>query len=201
MGIIEIILLAVGLSMDAFAVSIFEGVSLRKDGLAIGFVTALAFGIFQGVMPLIGWFLGSGFSALLDQYAHWIAFALLAAIGIKMVIDGIRGEDHEKKSPAEGDDGSHHNNKLNGSKVIEIIMLAVATSIDALAAGVTFAFLDVNVWLACSIIAITTFALSMAGILIGRRFGVRFERPAEIIGGVVLIGIGVKAVIEHFLTS
>lgn len=203
MGIIEIILLAIGLSMDAFAVSVFEGVSLRKDGLLIGFITALSFGIFQGAMPLLGWLLGSGFSSLLDQYAHWIAFALLAIIGIKMIVDGIRGEEHEHPHMKnDGDDESKQaNNKLNGAKIIEILMLSVATSIDALAAGVTFAFLDVNVWLACSVIAFTTFLLSMLGILIGRSFGARFEKPAQIIGGLVLLGIGIKTVIEHFLSS
>lgn len=182
--------------MDAFAVAICKGLGMKRIDYRQAFVIAFAFGFFQALMPLIGWLLGASFEYFITPIDHWIAFFLLAFIGGKMLYDGIRGENEAAYDEAsEGAGGSSPANQKLDLK--ELLMLAIATSIDALAVGITFAFLGVNIWLAITIIGITTFCLSFIGVVIGNQFGSRFERPATIIGGCVLILIGLKILLEH----
>lgn len=181
MGIIELLVLAVGLSMDAFAVSVCKGLTLKKMDWKKAVIAGLYFGGFQALMPTIGYLLGIQFSHLIGNFDHWIAFILLTIIGINMI--------RESRSESE---------KLNDSfSVRTMLLLAVATSIDALAVGVTFAFLNVNIIPAVTIIGITTFAFSVVGIKIGNVFGQKYKSKAELAGGVILILIGLKILIEH----
>lgn len=183
MGIIEILLLGVSLSMDAFAVSICKGLSMKKIDWKKAIVIGLYFGLFQALMPTIGYFLGTAFESFVTNIDHWIAFFLLAIIGGKM-IKGAFGENNKE----------NHNDSIDFNTMI---ILAIATSIDALAVGITFAFFDVNIVLAVSLIGITTFLISLIGVKIGNRFGAKFEKKAQITGGIVLILIGVKILVEH----
>lgn len=185
MGIIELLLIAVGLSMDAFAVAICKGLGMRRLNMRQAVVIALFFGGFQAFMPLIGWALGSQFAQLVTPVDHWIAFGLLVFIGSKMLWDAF----HE-----DGEDDDAADAPLNFK---ELTMLAVATSIDALAVGVTFAFLQVDIVFAVLFIGITTFVLSLAGVAVGYQFGSRWEKPSTIAGGIVLIAIGCKILLEH----
>lgn len=189
MGIIELALIGVGLSMDAFAVSICKGLSMKKVDVKYMIVLAIFFGGFQALMPTLGWFLGSRFQQYITAVDHWIAFILLVAIGGKMLWDVIkeRGEETEDVCP----DVSM---KID---LKEIFMLAIATSIDALAVGITFAFLQVKLLSAVSLIGCITFGFSIAGVLIGNVFGSKFKDKATILGGLILIGIGVKILLEH----
>ena len=181
MGIIELFLFAVSLSMDAFAVSVCKGLSVKTLRPRHGVIAGLYFGGFQALMPLIGWLLGRQFEGLIKSVDHWVAFVLLALIGANMVRESF-GKDEE----------------VNDSFSFKTMLpLAVATSIDALAVGVTFAFLDVAVVPAVSFIGVTTFLFSAAGLKIGRLFGAKYKSRAELLGGVVLIGIGLKILIEH----
>lgn len=186
MGVVELFLIAVGLSMDAFAVSVCKGLSMKRIIWSQTVVIALFFGVFQALMPLLGYFLGTTFSAFVEPIDHWITFILLAAIGVKMIWDGVHDE-----AEAEADETS------NQLRIGELVMLAVATSIDAFAVGCSFAFNSVNIWEAISIIGITTFVLSLIGVMLGHGFGTRYNRPATIFGGVVLILIGLKTLLEH----
>lgn len=187
MGFIELFVIGVGLSMDAFAVAVCKGLGMKMVNWRHAFVIALMFGGFQGLMPLIGWALGSQLTSLIEPVDHWIAFILLVFIGGKMLWDAFRGDDGcETCGCAE--------EKLD---MRELLMMAVATSIDALAVGVTFAFLGVNVMAAVVVIGVTTFALSFVGVVAGNRFGARFEKPATVAGGVVLVLIGLKILLEH----
>ena len=177
----ELFLIAVGLSADAFAVAICKGLSVKKLKAKQALLTGLYFGGFQAFMPLIGFWLGSRFQSLITSVDHWIAFILLALIGFNMI--------KESRGCAE---------ELNDSfKFSEMLPLAVATSIDALAVGITFAFLQVNITGAVSMIGVTTFVLSILGIWIGNRFGAKYKSKAECFGGVVLILIGIKILLEH----
>ena len=186
-GFIELLVIGVGLSMDAFAVAVCKGLGMKMVNWRHAFVIALMFGGFQGLMPLIGWALGSQLTSLIEPVDHWIAFILLVFIGGKMLWDAFRGDDGcETCGCAE--------EKLD---MRELLMMAVATSIDALAVGVTFAFLGVNVMAAVVVIGVTTFALSFVGVVVGNRFGARFEKPATVAGGVVLVLIGLKILLEH----
>ena len=186
-GFIELFVIGVGLSMDAFAVAVCKGLGMKMVNWRHAFVIALMFGGFQGLMPLIGWALGSQLTSLIEPVDHWIAFILLVFIGGKMLWDAFRGDDGcETCGCAE--------EKLD---MRELLMMAVATSIDALAVGVTFAFLGVNVMAAVVVIGVTTFALSFVGVVAGNRFGARFEKPATVAGGVVLVLIGLKILLEH----
>ena len=186
MGFIELFLTGVGLSMDAFAVAVCKGLGMKRLDARQALLIALFFGGFQALMPLAGWVLGSGFQSLIEPVDHWVAFALLAFIGGKMLLDGIRGEgDGEPSGEARALD------------IRELLMLAIATSIDALAVGITFAFLQVDIAPSVALIGATTFALSLAGVAVGHLFGARFERPATIVGGAVLILIGAKILLEH----
>ena len=184
MGFAELFFIAVGLSMDAFAVSLCKGLNMRVFHKKYTLLIALFFGGFQALMPLIGWLLGTQFSRYITDFDHWIAFALLCFIGGKMVLEAVRNTQEEAP-------------KEESLRLKELLMLSVATSIDALAAGVTFAFLQVHIFYAISLIGVTTFVLSLAGVAIGNRFGIRFKSKAELIGGIVLILMGVKILLEH----
>ena len=195
MGFAELFLIGVGLSMDAFAVSICKGLGMKRVNYRHALVIALFFGGFQALMPVIGWLLGSQFASLVTSVAHWIAFGLLAFIGGKMLWDALSQGGSDSEGEADAKAKAAHD-RLD---VRELLMLAVATSIDALAVGVTFAFLDVNIGAAVGIIGVTTFALSLVGVVVGNRFGARYEKPSTSLGGLVLIAIGVKTVLEHYL--
>lgn len=186
MGIVELLLIAVGLSMDAFAVSICKGLGMKKVNLKVAFVLALFFGGFQALMPLIGWALGSQFLWLISPIDHWIAFVLLAVIGGKMLWEALHDE--------EGEDDGKPADKIN---LGEFFILAVATSIDALAVGISFAALAVDIVPSILIIGVVTFCFTIAGVFVGNFFGSRYEKPASIVGGVVLILIGLKILLEH----
>ena len=180
MGFAELLLIAVGLSMDAFAVSICKGLSLKKLEARHAALVGLYFGGFQALMPVIGWALGYRFKGLIESVDHWIAFGLLTVIGLSMIREA--GQKEELS-----DDLSFK----------AMLPLAVATSIDALAVGVTFAFLQVRILPAASLIGVTTVLLSALGVYIGHLFGLRYKAKAEIAGGVILILIGVKILLEH----
>lgn len=182
MKLFEIVLIAFGLAMDAFAVSVCKGISMKKIDYKKAIIIGLYFGIFQGLMPVIGYLFGINFQALISNIDHWIAFILLAIIGGKMI------------SEAFGDDSDEINDDLS---IKTMLILAIATSIDALAIGITFAFLNVNIITSSLIIGIITFILSVIGVKIGARFGDKFGKRAEIIGGIILILIGVKILFEH----
>lgn len=184
MGLIELICIAVGLSMDAFAVAICKGLSLRKCTWQKQSVVGIYFGVFQAGMPLLGYLLGIQFKEMITSIDHWIAFILLSIIGLNMIKEGVSKEEIS-------------NEKTDRLEVKEMLGLAVATSIDALAVGVTFAFLQVNIIPAVCIIGITTYILSAAGVKIGNIFGVRYKSKVEIAGGVILICMGVKILMEH----
>ena len=187
MGFVELFLIGVGLSMDAFAVSICKGLGMKRLNMGQALVIGLFFGGFQALMPLIGWALGTQLADFITPIDHWIAFILLALIGGKMLFDAFRGDD-------EGGAGEPKDTRLD---LKELLMLAIATSIDALAVGITFAFLQVAIVPSITIIGLTTFVISFAGVAVGHFFGARFEKPATIVGGVVLILIGVKILLEH----
>lgn len=186
MGFAELFLIGVGLSMDAFAVSVCKGLNMRgKVNFKHAGVIALFFGGFQALMPLIGYFLGIGFEKYITKIDHWIAFLLLGFIGGKMIVEAIKEWNAEDKQEED---------KLD---IKELFILAVATSIDALAVGITFAFLSVNIWSAISIIGVTTFVLSIIGVVIGNKFGSRYKSKAELVGGIILVLMGIKILLEH----
>ena len=187
MGFVEIFLIGVGLSMDAFAVSVCKGLGMHRVNYAHALVIALFFGVFQGLMPVIGWLVGSAFAVYVTAVDHWIAFALLAFVGGKMLWDAFHDEGEE-----EDDETSTQRLDLR-----ELFMLAIATSIDALAVGITFAFLRVDIVMSVGLISATTFVLALAGVVVGHRFGARYEKAATIAGGIVLVLIGTKILLEH----
>lgn len=183
MGLGELFLLAIGLSMDAFAVSICKGLASKKAGLLEMGSCGIWFGGFQALMPLIGFFLGTLFSAAIEAFDHWIAFGLLALIGINMLREAFSKEEDESN----GDFGFK-----------TMFVMAIATSIDALAVGVSMALAgNVNIWIAITLIGVITFLTSALGVKIGNIFGDRFEKKAEIAGGVILILLGFKILLEH----
>lgn len=182
MGIIELIVLSIGLAMDAFAVAVCKGLSMSKMKWKNACIIGIYFGLFQAIMPLIGYILGVSFQARICNIDHWIAFILLGIIGLNMIKEAI----------------SKGNEKQNDSiKFKDMLILAVATSIDALAVGITFAFLKVNIWIAISLIGIITFIISLAGVKIGNIFGDKYEKKAEFAGGLILILLGTKILLEH----
>lgn len=183
MGFFEILLTALALSMDAFAVAMCKGLSMRKFRVSHAVLIGLYFGVFQALMPLIGYFLAVNFAEMIEAYDHWIAFVLLGFLGLKMLYDAM-GKDDEN----EVDDAMDFKT---------MFVLSIATSIDALAMGISFAALHVEIFSAVSVIGIATFLLSAIGVKIGSLFGERFKRGAEIAGGIILICIGIKIVIEH----
>lgn len=182
MNFIEILLTGLGLSMDAFAVAICKGLSMKKFNFKKGLIIGLYFGIFQGVMPLIGYLLGTTFESLITNIDHWVAFVLLGLIGGNMIKEAL-----DKKHEASND-------KVN---LKTMLPLAIATSIDALAVGITFVFLKVNILLAVLSIGIITFILSLIGTKIGNVFGNKYEKKAQLLGGIILILIGIKILLEH----
>ena len=186
MTLTELLLISVGLAMDAFAVSVCKGLSMKKIDLKGGVITALFFGVFQGVMPAIGYFLGSRFANVISSFSHWVSFGLLAIIGGKMVFEAIKGDDE--------DEGG----KEYRLDIKELLLLAIATSIDALAVGIVFAAEKTDLFFSVTMIGVITFALSLVGVFIGHKFGSRYEKGAEIAGGFILIGIGVKLLLEGF---
>lgn len=190
MGFVETFLIGVGLSADAFAVAVCKGLGMKKVNWTHALIIALFFGGFQALMPLIGWAAGTQLAAFIAPVDHWIAFGLLVFVGGKMLIDAVRGDDDDCAACADDEQ------KLD---LKELLLLAVATSIDALAVGMTFAFLGVDIWGAVAVIGVTTFVLSFVGVAVGNQFGARFEKPATIAGGVVLILIGCKILAEHLL--
>ncbi len=184
MGFAELFLIGVGLSMDAFAAAICKGLAMPKMRWNRGVVVALFFGGFQALMPLLGWALGRQFEQYITSVDHWIAFLLLGWIGGKMIWDALHGSGEEM--PAQ-----------DALDVKELFVLAVATSIDALAVGITFAFLQVDILPAVALIGCTTFAIALAGVWIGQRFGSRFKDRAALAGGMILCLIGLKILLEH----
>ncbi|MCI6465931.1 MAG: manganese efflux pump MntP family protein [Faecalicatena sp.] len=182
MGFIELFLLAVGLSMDAFAVSVCKGLAMRRITIQKASIVGLWFGGFQALMPLVGYFLGVQFQDKITAIDHWIAFILLGIIGINMVREALSGDCE---------------NTSDSLDVKTMFVLAVATSIDALAVGITFAFLQVEIIPAVSFIGVTTFILSAAGVKIGNVFGTKYKAKAELAGGVILILLGIKILVEH----
>ena len=181
MGIAEIFFISIGLGMDAFAVSVCKGLSMLKMKWKKALIVAIYFGIFQALMPVIGFIFAKNFSNEIININYWIAFILLLIIGINMIIESLKKEE-------KGDDDISFKT---------MIVLAVATSIDALAVGVTFAFLNVNIMLAISLIGIITFIISMIGVKIGNVFGDKYETKAELAGGFILIFLGAKILLEH----
>ena len=186
MSFLELLLVGVGLSMDACAVAICQGLCMPKLNLRHAGVIGLFFGGFQALMPLIGWFLGSQFSGYIQKFDHWVAFVLLAFIGGNMIREAL-GPEEEKTACAVGD-------RLHFK---QLCLMAIATSIDALAVGVTFAFLEVNLVPAVLIIGCTTFGLSVAGVAVGNFFGARYKKRAELTGGLILVLLGAKILLEH----
>ena len=188
MGFLELFLLAVGLSMDAFAVSICKGLAMKKAD-AKGMATCGAwFGGFQGLMPLIGFFLGTLFASAIEAVDHWVAFGLLGIIGFNMLKEAFEKEE-------EGCDCENNDADLS---VKTMFIMAVATSIDALAVGISLAMAgNVNIWIAVALIGITTFILSGVGVKVGSIFGSKFEKKAQLAGGIILICLGTKILLEH----
>ncbi len=181
----ELFLLAVGLSMDAFAVSVCKGLSMKKATLKAGAVCGAWFGGFQALMPLAGYFLGTLFAGAIEAFDHWVAFGLLGIIGINML----------KEAFSKECDCENHNADLS---VKTMFIMAIATSIDAMAVGISLAMAgNVNIYAAVVLIGVTTFLFSAAGVKIGNVFGSRFEKKAQIAGGVILIGLGIKILLEH----
>lgn len=196
MSLIELSLIALGLSMDAAAVSIGKGIQLKRFSPRKALLVALFFGGFQGLMPLIGWLAGVQFASVVEAVAPWIAFAVLTLIGGKMIWEA-RTEENEAEGLAERIEGKAARAR-DPFGLPELFILAIATSIDALAMGVTFAFLGVNILVAAGLIALVTGAISFAAVYVGHRFGARYEQPAEILGGVILVGLGVKMLLAAF---
>ena len=203
MTIWEILIIAIGLAADAFAVSLCKGLSSKQSYLKTGVVCGIWFGAFQGLMPLFGWLLGSTVAAYIDAYKAYISFAVLAFLGGKMIVEAIKDLREGKGCECEccSDDStscSIETQKDSSLAPAIMIAMAVATSIDALAVGVTFGFMpDVNIWFAVAFIGVITFTLSAIGVKIGNVFGCKFKAKAELAGGVILILMGLKILLEH----
>lgn len=183
MKIYEIIVLGIGLSMDAFAVAVCKGLSSEKFTVKNALIVGAWFGIFQALMPLIGYFLGALVTDYIQSFDHWIAFVLLGFIGGKMIYEAVRGEEKKDASVA----------------FWTMLPLAIGTSIDAMAAGITLAISGAKIYLAIAVIGVITFILSVIGVKIGNIFGSKFQKKAEIFGGIVLIALGLKILIEHLI--
>lgn len=184
MSLLTLFITAVGLSMDAFAVSVCKGLAMKKLSVKKAVLIGLWFGGFQALMPTIGYLLGTRFEKYVTSIDHWISFVLLAFIGINMIKEALSGDEDEANDSVD---------------LKTMFLLAVATSIDALAVGVTYAFLQVRIIPAVAFIGVTTFVLSVAGVKIGNVFGLRYKSKAEIFGGIILIVMGAKILAEHLL--
>lgn len=182
MGTIELLLLSVGLAMDAFAVSICKGISMKKMNWKKALIIGLYFGGFQALMPVIGYFLGTAFESIITNIDHWVAFILLGIIGGNMIKESFEDENESCNDDV-------------GFKTM--VILAIATSIDALTVGITFAFLKVNLIAAISMIGVITLALSVIGTKIGNKFGNKYKNKAELVGGIILVLLGIKILLEH----
>ena len=183
MDIISIVIIAVGLAMDAFAVSITSGITIKRLKINNALKIALFFGLFQAVMPIIGWLAGLSLRDYISAVDHWIAFGLLSAIGCKMIYESCKVESIKRE--------------INPLNFFVLLILSVATSIDALAVGISLSFLKISIAIPAIIIGIVTFLLTLLGVFIGNRFGHFFENKIEIVGGLILIGIGTKILMEH----
>jgi len=190
LGFLELFLLSIGLAMDTFAVGICIGLTFKKITIRKALTVGLYFGIFQAVMPVIGFFAATLFAERITDFSSWIAFGLLCFIGGKMIFDGLKKGDRLNDSEDE-----------QSLKFIKMLPLAIATSIDALAVGVSFAFLEVNLLPAVTLIGVTTLVLSIVGLRIGNLFGLKFRSKAQVLGGVILVLIGTRVLIEHMITS
>ena len=182
MGAIEILLISIGLAMDAFAVSVCKGLAMKKMSWKKAIIIGLYFGIFQAVMPVIGYFLGTTFERFITNVDHWVAFILLVGIGINMVKEAF-----DKESE----------NRNDNVDVKTMLVLSIATSIDALAIGITFACLKIHIVMPVITIGLITFIISVIGVKIGNQFGDKYGKKAEIMGGVILILLGIKILLEH----
>lgn len=183
MGALQLILIALGLSMDAFAVAVCKGLKMKKVDYKYMLLIASFFGGFQALMPFLGWLLGKNFADLITKYDHFIAFALLAFIGGQMVVESFKKDEVD--------------NSVLSYDIKEIFLLAIATSIDALAIGITFAFLKTDILSATVVIGVITFICSVIGVFIGNKFGIKYKNKAEFAGGLILIIMGLKILLEH----
>ena len=204
MNLAELLLIAIGLSMDAFAVAICTGLAMPRVTIKKALIVGLYFGFFQAAMPLIGYLLGTQFADSITAFDHWIAFVLLCFIGGKMIFESFRKEDFSNKEESSKINLSEDYTKDNGVsapetslKPAKMLPLALATSIDALAVGVSFAFLKVDIVSSVLSIGIITFALSTVGVKVGNVFGMKFKSKAELAGGIILVLMGVKILFEH----
>lgn len=204
MSLLELFLIAIGLSMDAFAVAVCMGLSMKKASYKKSLIVGLYFGGFQAIMPLIGYLAGSQFSDDIIGFDHWIAFILLTFIGGNMVIGSFKKEGcpdrecpNETCTDRECPEGKRPNTEEVSLKPSKMLPLSIATSIDALAIGISFAFLQVKIVPAVSFIGVTTFALAIIGVKIGNVFGARFKSKAELAGGIILVLMGIKILLEH----
>lgn len=182
MGIVELLLIAIGLAMDAFAVSVGKGVTLKRVTMRHALTAGMWFGGFQALMPIVGYIVGVRFSSFVTSIDHWIAFGLLVVIGLNMIREAVWGDEESHTSDF-------------GLKTM--LLMAIATSIDALAVGISLAFLGVNIWVSAAVIGIVTLLLSGVGVYLGSLFGSRLGTKAGIVGGIILIAIGLKILIEH----
>lgn len=182
MGIVELLLIAIGLAMDAFAVSVGKGVTLKRVTMRHALTAGMWFGGFQALMPIVGYIVGVRFSSFVTSVDHWIAFGLLVVIGLNMIREAVWGDEESHTSDF-------------GLKTM--LLMAIATSIDALAVGISLAFLGVNIWVSAAVIGIVTLLLSGVGVYLGSLFGSRLGTKAGIVGGIILIAIGLKILIEH----
>ena len=195
MTFVELLLIAIGLSMDAFSVSVCKGLTTKRFSWRMALICGLWFGLFQALMPIIGYFLGAQFQELIEAYDHWIAFGLLALIGANMIGEAVRRVEEDNATM-----GAKSGERRETSSALDfktMFLLAVATSIDALAVGVSFACIQVKLWSSVIIIGITTFLFSVLGVKIGNVFGSKYEKSASIVGGIILIIIGLKILLEH----
>lgn len=185
MNLLTIILIAIGLSFDTFAVSVSTGLTISKISFGQAFRIAIILAFFQAIMPLAGWFLGSQVANLISNYDHWIAFGLLTILGIKMIYESFKNNSVKTDS--------------NNLTLPVLVGMAIATSIDALVVGVSFAFVKLNIYYTILIIGAITFLVAMIGMLLGKKVGVKFGTKMEIFGGLILIGIGIKILLSHQL--
>ncbi len=191
MSFVEILLIGIGLSMDAFSVSISKGLTTKKFSWKVALTCGLWFGVFQALMPIIGYFLGAQFEQFITSVDHWIAFGLLFLIGANLIREAL------SKKTENGERRTENLPLTTFRSQLQMFPLAIATSIDALAVGISFACIQVQLWSSVLIIGVTTFLFSVLGVKIGNVFGSRFEKGAGVLGGIILILIGLKILLEH----